>query len=1296
MPGYYSDLLYQYNISNQTWTQKQSAPNTFYYGGNIRYVDDNFYAIRGGNTTSFFKYDIAKDSWLKPTGGLFGKSFQGVTYTTEYYGADILKGDGDNFYIIRGYYDDYFVRWNQETGTKTELASLPASGIYGLALVYDSTQNKIYYVGGNYNRRFYVYDIATNTWTEESSDPPPVATHYGASMAYDGSRYIYMNRGANNSSFYRFDTQGTAGNKWDNMTNAPSGLGYGAELLLDGNYIYTLRGQNVANNPFYRYDIAGNTWSSSLANIGIDVYNDGFLVDGGDGNFYAAKGENTTSFYKYSVAGDSWSQIDNAPAKIYQGGAGESNGVNKMYMLSGTGTNSVRDGIYTYVMGTDSSGFEEEGTYISQTHDFGSVYRWANLALTYTSASNTGLTIKTRSSSDNSTWSSWTAVSSQKQDGTSYSYEINSPPDRYLEVEFSLTSSDGVLSGVIEDYSVNYYKDETVPTNPATGGLSVYSDDTPGDAIVSDTWYGHVAPYFNWPDAEATNGASDTSTGSGIVGYYIYFGTDSDADPQTEGALQIISEFTAGSLVNGSTYYFRVKTVDDAGNLSATVWQPFIYKYDAEAASAPENLNADPSGYSATDSFDFSWDTATATGAPVSSYCYKTGAASGIYSTDQCISGLSIISIPSYQVGANTFSVRTKDTAGNYSDYSTAQYYYVDSSNAPAPPQGVAVAPATNTDNSFAFSWNPPAVGTFYGSESNLSYRYSINALPTSYSTSSTSLTYLNAGAYATLPGENVFYIVSMDEAGNINYNNYSQVSFSANTTAPGIPLNIDVADVSVKSTSSWKLALSWEVPAENAASPELIDNYSVHVSTDGSTFSEIATSGGISYVDVGLTQQTYYYKVKACDSTNNCGAFSDIVSLFPDGKFTTAAGIISDPVETDVTTKKATISWATSRTCDSKISYGLSSGDYFDEEVSNSEHITSHILKMSNLSPGTTYYYVAKWTDEDGNTGTSEEQTFETQPPPSTEEPVAKSIGLDNALIEFTSKNASRVTVYYGESSAFGGVEDIVTGSGEGTHTVQLKDLQDGTKYYYKINAFDSDGAEYEGEIHSFTTLPRPKISNVKVHQVKGTARSTLLVVWESNTAISSVITYYPVVNPGAAKDEFNIALKNGKHQMVLYDLEPQTTYALIIKGKDAAGNEAVGEIQQVSTSADTRAPIISDLKVDSEVLGVGEEATAQLVVSYKTDEAATAQIEFGEGSGTSYSQKTQEDGSLTSHHLIVISELSPAKVYHLRAISKDDVGNKAESLDKVVITPKATENALDLVVSNLSSAFGFLGGSK
>lgn len=1290
MPGYNTDHLYKYDVSAETWTKMSSAPDIFYYGGSITKVGNSFYAIRGSNSTSFYKYDIAKDSWLTPTRGLFGNEFRGSSRLNAYYGADIVKGDGNNFYLTRGQYSNKFVRYDSGTGVLTAMANAPTGLYNGSSMAYDSTNNKIYLTGGQYLKKFYVYDIATDVWTEEANDPMPIDVSYGASMVYDGSQYIYLNRGGNGSQFYRFDTQGSSGSKWDTMANAPAGLGYGAELAFQDGYIYTLRGQNVANNPLYRYEISSDTWSSDLSNIGIDVYNDGFTATGGDGYLYAARGENDTEFYRYSISEDEWSNLVDVPANMNEGGSGESNGDNKIFVLPGSGTDTYADGLYTYVMQTDSSSFEESGNYVTQSHDLSSVYKWMSLQTDYSLGNNTSLSIQTRSSADNSDWSSWTAVSQEKLIGSTYHYQINSSPARYLQLKFIFASSDGIASAAVDSYTINYFQDINSPTNPSDDGLSVYSNSDSGDAIVSNTWYSHVAPYFDWPDSEETNGASDGSSESGVSGYYVYFGTDIEADPEVDGAYQLNSNYTASGLVSGSTYYLRLKTKDDANNVSTTTWSPFIYKFDDEGATVVEDLVADPAGYSSTNSFDFSWSAASSSGAAVTSYCYKTSATEGDYAVDQCTTDTTITAIPAPKAGTNTFYVRSRDEADNYSEYSATSYFFADIANAPAPPLNLTVTPEVSTSNSFAFDWDPPAVGTFYGSVSNLSYYYSINALPTENSVSSTSLTDLAAGAYATLPGENMLYITTKDEAGNINYGDYQSVAFTANTTAPGIPLNIDIADVSVKATESWKLAVSWEEPEQVGAG---VSNYKIYRSTDAENYTLTATSGGASYVDVGLDQETYYYKTKACDNTNNCGAFSEVVSYFPDGKFVTAADLTAEPEISEVTTKKAIVSWSTDRTCDSKLAYGTAPGDYFDEEVSNSEHVTGHKLTLSNLSPGTVYYYMAKWTDEDGNTGESEEYSFETDPPPSTEEPIVKSVGLTSALLQFTSKNAAKVRIYYGESSAFGGSKDVTTGTSEGTHTVELSDLEDGTKYYYKINTFDIEDEEYEGEIHSFETLPRPEVSKINVQQVKGTAKPTLLVTWTTNTDVSSIVTYYPTSAPNAAKDEVNVALKSGVHRMVLFGLEPQATYSILIKGKDIIGNEAVGEPQQITTSADTRPPQISNIRVDGEIIGVGEEATAQLVISYDTDEPTTAQVEYGEGSGSTYSQKTQEDGNLSNHHLVVISELTPSKIYHLRVLSRDKANNLAQSIDKVVIAPKATESALDLVITNMSSLFGFLG---
>jgi len=118
--------------------------------------------------------------------------------------------------------------------------------------------------------------------------------------------------------------------------------------------------------------------------------------------------------------------------------------------------------------------------------------------------------------------------------------------------------------------------------------------------------------------------------------------------------------------------------------------------------------------------------------------------------------------------------------------------------------------------------------------------------------------------------------------------------------------------------------------------------------------------------------------------------------------------------------------------------------------------------------------------------------------------------------------------------------------------------------------------------------------------------------------------------------------------------------------------------------------------LKADGLVVGVGEMTKASIVVTWKTDEAASNQIEYGQGTGSDYPNKTQEDNRMTFDHTVTIPDLQPGTVYHLRVLTKDRIGNLTKSYDNVVLTPKATRSAFDLVVDNLSKSFGFLGNLK
>lgn len=1282
--------LFKYDISTGAWSQLPDAPASLYYGSAVKSVGGKLYVFRGSSTTVFYSYDIALASWEIPTQGLFGGLFRGTDYRSFGYGADIVKGDGNNFYITRGAYDNLFIRYDYTTGVVEDLSS-PQGGFYlGGALVYDSVNNKIYATFNSAYNHFYQYDIATDTWTDMSSDVPPYTVGAGASMTFDGSRYIYLIPGNGSTGLARYDTQGDSGSRWATRAVSPGTFSYGAEIRYKNGYIYALRGGNTL--PFYRYDVSANTWSDpAVADLpaGVTIYNDGFLVDSGSNTLYACRGGNQVQCYSYSIDTNTWTVETSAPANIYTGGAAASNGSDRFFAIAGGGTNTYTDGLYSFVMQTTNSSFAKTGTYTTPTIDLTSVYRFGGLSATYTATSNATLAISTRTSSDNSTWTAWATASQQKVIGSTYSYRIPSAANRYIQVKFDFTSSDGLYSGVVSDYVIYYYSDSEGPANPTT--LTAHSTATQSAAMTTNSWYNHSAPYFSWPAAEAAGGASDSSAGnSGISGYYVYFGTSASADASTSGSLQTATNYTASSLASGSTYYLRIQAVDDAGNIASSNWQPFIYKFDNVAPDNPTTVTADPSGYTATNSFAFAWSGATDDESGINDYCYKTA----LGGTENCsVTAASMSGVLAGGTGASTFYVRARDAAGNApTTYSSVSYYY--SATAPSAPQNLAVSPTSNTVNQFSFSWDPPSI--YFGAQASLRYFYSANALPTTENVNQVglSVTNLATDAYATVPGDNTMYVVAKDEAGNIDYNNYASITFTADTSAPGIPKKMDIADISVKSLSAWKLAVSWEAPD---ASGSGVASYKVYSSTtsdadcttDFSDFSYLASTTGRSYVDTDLTQQDYYYCVKACDSTNNCSAVSDTVTKYPTGKYETAADLTASPSAT-VKTKSAIITWSTSRASNSFVKYGTSSGDYGDE-VGSSTQVTSHTISLDNLAPGTTYYYKISWTDEDGNVGTTGEKTFATNPAPVVSSVKITNISIKSVYVNFTVQYATSVKIQYGKTINYGGLETLSTSTGLSSHTVQLEDLEEGTEYHIQIVAEDEEGNTFAGDDHTFDTLPQPKITALKMQQVAGQPTATFRLLWTSNTLISTIVTYYPTAVPTAAKDQISLVFKK-THDVIITNLIDDTDYTVVVKGKDSAGNEATYPPQKVKTAVDLRSPEIGNMNVETTITGVGDQAKAQLVVSWDTDEPATTQIEYAEGTGTSYSQSTQEDTNKTANHVVTISGLIPSKIYHLRAVSKDKSSNVGQSFDTVIVTPKSTKDALNLVIDNLAKTFGFL----
>ncbi len=986
---------------------------------------------------------------------------------------------------------------------------------------------------------------------------------------------------------------------------------------------------------------------------------------------------------------------------------------------------------------TEEIKYATSGNLVSNILDAEFAADWGTLIYTTSGTGTVNVKVRTASSSDMSDASDWSTCDLVTSSTDLTANNCVDDTDRYAQYYISIEGT-GAATPVFEDISIAFSASDSIkPTaNATTVSISGYS---------SGSWV-NVEPTLTW-----TSG-SDNVGGIGLLGYCVALdevavaGTTTSLDPElSAGVLTGIDDGVSSNfcpfiltstsfnlsavsglnLTTNKKYFFSIKAVDSAGNVytgSSENYQDLVnFKYDNTVPTNVTYISTPSGNFGSINDMFFTWPISGAGAAgdnqsDIVGWQYSLNGTSNWKGPDTN-SALGITYIEDdgntsshtftegddgddIVVGTNTIYFRAVDTAGNFSTSVTGGISYGGAAPTFTGGSTVTITPSSSTSNNYALSWDAatPSAGTID------SYYYMINTTPpaTLATLTGNSTQYIPAtGTSVTaqklvgaVKGSNTVYVVAVDTEDNYSPSNNISGSFTLNSTSPDAAQNLSASDTSIKSEEIWRVSLAWDEP-EYKGTGTL--TYIVERSTDNSTWSEVETSTGTSYTDSTPESTTYYYRIGTYDTSDESEddpTYTSSVEIIPKGTYESAPTLSSGPTVSDITTRKAFLKWSTSRAADSRVQYGIKSGDYFEEEPSKSDLVTSHEILLTNLRPGTKYYYKVKWTDEDGNIGISSEKTFSTDPAPKIGDIKVTSIGINSASVSFTAQNSTKIKIYYGISKSYGSAVEQNTSTAEATYRVPLSDLDDGTKYFFKVNAFDSEDEEYEGNDLDFETLPRPQITNVRIQQAKNTAQPTAVISWNTNTAVTSIVTYYPTGNPSAARDEIEIALKEGNHQSIVRGLLPNTVYDLKVSGRDQAGNEAESSLQTFTTATDTRAPLISELKIEGSTAAIKTQVgEAQLVVSWTTDEPSTSQVEFGEGTGTQYAQKTQKDVNLTFNHLVVIPNLTPSKVYHLRALSADRAGNVTNSVDVVTITPKATDNALDLVFNNLREVFGFIG---
>ncbi|OGH90844.1 MAG: hypothetical protein A2507_01605, partial [Candidatus Magasanikbacteria bacterium RIFOXYD12_FULL_33_17] len=200
----------------------------------------------------------------------------------------------------------------------------------------------------------------------------------------------------------------------------------------------------------------------------------------------------------------------------------------------------------------------------------------------------------------------------------------------------------------------------------------------------------------------------------------------------------------------------------------------------------------------------------------------------------------------------------------------------------------------------------------------------------------------------------------------------------------PGVPNHAVYRDISNAETSEWREFVAWATVANPAYG---FKQYNIYRSDDGGTsFTVIDTIANRSinyYIDSDPAlspETTYTYKITAEDNNNNESDYSNLVTDSPNGQggsdFT--APTISNVNISYITPNGATITWDTDEPADSNVDYILSTGGNFDNAPSvglttmtdNVNSLGQHVVVLTGLNSGTTYYLRIGSADSAGNDG--------------------------------------------------------------------------------------------------------------------------------------------------------------------------------------------------------------------------------------------------------------------------------------------------------------------------------------
>ena len=516
------------------------------------------------------------------------------------------------------------------------------------------------------------------------------------------------------------------------------------------------------------------------------------------------------------------------------------------------------------------------------------------------------------------------------------------------------------------------------------------------------------------------------------------------------------------SVSSATSYSYRVRATDAAGNLSSYSNTTSAATPDTTAPSQPGTLSATPvSG----GEVDLSWGAST-DNVGVTGYRIERCAGSGCSNFTQIATttgtGTSYKDTSVSSATSYSYRVRATDAAGNLSSYSNTTSAATPDTTAPSQPGTLSATPVSGGEVDLSWGASTDNVGVS-GYRIERCAGSGCSNFTQIATTTGTGTSYKDTGVSASTSYS--YRVRATDAAGNLS--SYSNTA-GATTPTPDTIAPSQPGTLSATAVSSGEIDLSWGASTDNVG----VTGYAIErcAGSGCSNFTQIATTTGTgtSYKDTSVSSATSYsYRVRATDAAGNLSSYSNTTSAAtPDTTAPSQPGTLS---ATPVSGGEVDLSWGASTDNVGVTGYRIercagSGCSNFTQIATTTGTGTSY--KDTSVSSATSYSYRVRATDAAGNlssysnttSAATPDTTAPSQPGTLSATPVS---GGEVDLSWGASTDNVGVSGYRIERCAGSGCSNftqIATTTGTGT-SYKDTSVSSATSYSYRVRATDAAG---------------------------------------------------------------------------------------------------------------------------------------------------------------------------------------------------------------------------------------------